>query len=287
MEAYLLRDEAPLSEGEWEKLDGLVVRVAQKILVGRRFLPLYGPVGAGVQTIALDSFGGTAACVHFLGGDPCGHEECPSGCDPIALSDRTYLPLPLLHKDFRLLWRDIATARQMNTPLEMAPAAAAAAAVAHLEDELIFRGNPAHGLPGLLTVEGTRVPLEEWGEPGAAFGNVAAARGALVEGGFYGPYALVLSPDLYGMTQRLHGNSGRLEIQQIETIAAAGVFQTPVLDQSTALLLSVGPEHMDLVVAQDLITAYLGPDGMDHHFRVLESLVLRVKRPGAICALEA
>jgi uncharacterized linocin/CFP29 family protein len=45
-------------------------------------------------------------------------------------------------------------------------------------------------------------------------------------------------------------------------------------------------QNLDLVVAQDLVTAYLGPENMDHHFRVLESLVLRIKRPGAICALE-
>lgn len=39
---------------------------------------------------------------------------------------------------------------------------------------------------------------------------------------------------------------------------------------------------IDLAVAQDMITAYVGPEGMDHRFRVLESLVLRVKQPGAI-----
>jgi uncharacterized linocin/CFP29 family protein len=39
-------------------------------------------------------------------------------------------------------------------------------------------------------------------------------------------------------------------------------------------------------VGQDLITAYLGPEEMGHRFRVLESLALRIKRPGAICTLE-
>jgi len=38
-------------------------------------------------------------------------------------------------------------------------------------------------------------------------------------------------------------------------------------------------------VAQDLITAYMGNEGLDHLFRVMETLVLRVKRPGAICGL--
>ncbi len=42
-------------------------------------------------------------------------------------------------------------------------------------------------------------------------------------------------------------------------------------------------ENIDLVIAQDLITAYLGPEGMDHLFRVFESIILRVKRPESIC----
>ena len=41
-----------------------------------------------------------------------------------------------------------------------------------------------------------------------------------------------------------------------------------------------------LVVAQDLTTAYLGNEDLDHRYRVMESLVLRVKRPGAICSFE-
>ena len=37
---------------------------------------------------------------------------------------------------------------------------------------------------------------------------------------------------------------------------------------------------------QDIVTAYLGPEEMDHRFRVLETLVLRVKQPGAVCVFE-
>jgi uncharacterized linocin/CFP29 family protein len=44
-----------------------------------------------------------------------------------------------------------------------------------------------------------------------------------------------------------------------------------------------GQENVDFVIAQDLITAYLGPEGMDHLFRVFESVILRVKRPESIC----
>jgi uncharacterized linocin/CFP29 family protein len=287
MDDYLMRDESPLTAGEWARLDELVVQVARKMLVGRRFLPLAGPLGAGVQTVALDTYAWSKGCIHYMGTDPCGHEACASGCEPVSITERRHLPLPLLHKDFSLSWRDIATARQTGVPLDLFPAGGAAAAVAVAEDELIFFGSQAHHLPGLLTGAGQKLPLSNWGKPEAAFKNVAAAREALLKGGFYGPYALVLSTDLYTAVQRILPNTGRLEIDFLASLATAGVFQAPILPPQTGLLLSVGPENMDLVVAQDLITAYMGPDHMNHLFRVLESLVLRIKQPGAICLLQS
>ncbi len=286
MDPYLMREESPLTAEEWARLDELVIQVARKMLVGRRFLPLCGPLGAGMQTVGLDTYTWSKGCIHYGGTDPCTHEACTVGCEPIALTERRYLPLPLLHKDFRLSWRDIAAARQTNTPLGLFPAGAAAAAVAAAEDELIFYGSETHGLPGLLTAAGRQVALGDWGKAGAAFENVAAAREVLFKDGFYGPYALVLSADLYTIAQRIMPNIGRLEVQFLGDLATAGVFQTPVLPARTGLLLSVGSENVDLAVAQDFITAYLGPERMDHLFRVLESLVLRIKRPAAVCLLK-
>ncbi len=288
MADFLMREDAPLTAEEWTRLDDLVVQAARKVLVGRRFLPLYGPVGAGVQTVPVDSFSWSKGCIHYSGSDACSHEECgcEAGCDPITVAERRYLTLPVLHKDFSLSWRDMATAHQLNTPLDLFAAGAAAAAVAMAEDDLIFHGNEQHGFAGLLTAAGLQVRLTDWGKVEAAFQNVATAREALVQKGFYGPFALVLSPDLYTMVQRGIPHAHRLEAQFLADLATAGVFQAPPLQARQALLLAVGPENMDLVVAQDLITAYVGPENMDHRFRVMESLALRIKRPAAICLLK-
>jgi uncharacterized linocin/CFP29 family protein len=43
---------------------------------------------------------------------------------------------------------------------------------------------------------------------------------------------------------------------------------------------------MDLAVGLDLSTAYLESSNMNHLFRVVESLVLRIRRPGAVCTFE-
>jgi uncharacterized linocin/CFP29 family protein len=283
MSDYLMRDDAPFSDEEWEKLDELVVNVARKLLVGRRFIQLTGPLGAGVQTVPVPAVGSAEACLHDEEGCACEAGEC----DVIQVTGHKFLSLPLIHQDFRLAWRDIEASRRMGWPLELGPAAAASAACARAEDELIFHGHPEHGYEGLLNATDRHtVSLGDWDESGQAFANIVAATEALVADGFYEPFAVVLSPALYAKTQRVAKGTGRLEGKLIKDVAEGGLFRSPVLAENQGLVVAQGAHNFDLVVAQDLITAYLGPENMDHTFRVMEILSLRIKRPGAICALE-
>ena len=161
MSDYLMRDDAPFSDEEWEKLDELVVGVARKLLVGRRFIQLTGPLGAGVQTVPVPAVGSAEACLHDQEGCACEAGEC----EVIQVTGHKFLSLPLIHQDFRLAWRDIEASRRMGWPLELGPAAAASAACARAEDELIFHGHPEHGYEGLLNATGRHtVSLDDWDE---------------------------------------------------------------------------------------------------------------------------
>ena len=51
---FLSREGSPISAELWSKIDEQVVSMAKKVLVGRRFLHIYGPLGAGVQSINID-----------------------------------------------------------------------------------------------------------------------------------------------------------------------------------------------------------------------------------------
>ncbi len=292
MSDFLMRDDAPLGEEEWKQLDEMVVSAARRVLVGRRFIELTGPFGFGTQVVPLDAIEGGGACVHDAGHNcGCGCEdeegECKDGCDVVQVAARRFIPVPVIHKDFVLSWRDLEAARQPGGRLDLGPAAVAATMVARAEDELIFKGRPKAGIAGLLNVEGrTTSPLGDWSESGGALEAVVGASQKLAEAGFYPPYALVVSADLYFMLQRVYRGSGRLEQKLVESIADGGIYRSPTLPADKALLISTGSHHLDLAVAQDMITAYLGQEGMDHRFRVLESLVLRIKRPAAICVME-
>ena len=280
MPEYLQRDQAPFATAEWAAIDHTVVRTAQSVLVGRRFISLVGPFGPGVEALPNDVLGGDS------GGqiDLLGNAESES----LSIGNRRFLPLPLLYKDFWVHWRDLESSRLIGVPLEVGKAAAAAAATAQTEDRLIFDGEPSLDLPGLRTVEGRqRVPMSDWDSMGRAFADVVEGVRVLTQAGFTGPYALAVSPRLYADLNRVFDATGVLELEQVEKLARRGVYPTAALPEPGALLLDSGAQNLDLAVGLDLSTAYVESDNLNHRLRVLESLVLRIRRPGAICTFDA
>ena len=279
MPDYLQRDLAPLAPDEWAALDQTVVRTAQSVLVARRFINLVGPFGPGIEALPNDFLGGGGRGVVDL----LGNEEGES----LRIERRRFLALPLLYKDFWVHWRDLEASRQLGVPLDVGKAAAAAAATAQAEDRLVFDGEPALDLPGLRTIEGRQsLPMSDWGSMGRAFGDVVEGVRVLTQAGFTGPYALAVSPRLYADLNRIFDDSGVLELEQVEKLARRGVYPTAVLPEPSALLVDSGAQNLDLAVGLDLSTAYLESSNMNHLFRVVESLVLRIRRPGAVCTFE-
>jgi uncharacterized linocin/CFP29 family protein len=274
---FLLRQEAPLTHEEWAQLDQAVVQVARRFLIGRRFLSLFGPLGPGVEVLAVNRYHGwDLGRIDMTGDAP----------QEVALTERTYLRLPMLHKDFVLYWRDIQQSRQSGLAIDLGPAQAAAAFVAEAEDHLVFHGAPDDGVPGLLTVEGRRVlPAQDWSEPGNAFADVVRAVTHLTSAGFYPPYAAVVGPEAWALWHRLYGNSGLLEIDQIAKLLQHPVLISPVVPPRTAVVVALGEENLDLAVGLDMTVAFLETAAMNPRFRVLETLTLRIKRPGAIAVI--
>jgi uncharacterized linocin/CFP29 family protein len=246
---FYMRGDAPLSEAEWAQLDKVVVSAARQYLVGRKFIELAGPFGAGTEVI------------------PVGSGE-----------NRRYLNIPVIEHDFALVWRDVEASRKMGLPLELGAAAEASIKCARDEDKMV--------VDALSEAADKKVALGNWDEPGVALANIVEATEALVDDGAFGPFAVVLSTSLYAKTQRVAKGMGRLVGKLIKGVAEGGMFRSPLLGADQGLVVSLGAHNFDLAVAQDVVTAYLGNEDLDHKFRVLESLVLRVKRPEAICALE-
>ena len=141
-------------------------------------------------------------------------------------------------------------------------------------------------LGGLWEAADKAVALGDWTKAEAALADVVSATEKLFADDFFGPYALVLSPMLYSQTQRAAPSMGRIVGKLIKDVAEGGLYRSPLLGGKQGLVLSLGAYNFDLVVGQDLVTAYEGNNGLDHSFRVLETAALRIKRSGAICKLE-
>lgn len=267
MENILLRNDAPLTPEQWQLIDATVGQVAGRILVGRRILDLYGPLGFGAYTVPLYTYAGKAG-------------------EPVRAKIARQLSMSTVMKEFVITAKDL---ELMNSgqPFDTAPVAAAATQLALAEDGLVFNGDPEEGSEGLLNVTGREVlPLGDWNEEGQALTDVAAATATLVSKGFYPPYAVAMHPLLHAKLQRVYGKRGILEIELVEKQATGGIFSSPSLPQSKVLIIAAQAQYVDLAVGLDMATAFIETSNLEHSFRIMETLALRIKQPGAVCTLE-
>lgn len=270
--------DAPLNEKEWQTLDEVVIENARRNLIGRRFIDIYGPLGQGVQSVINDIYEDPEkGSLSFHGED----------LDTSNSTKRVHLTIPLLYKDFELYWRDIEQARALDIPIDFSQAANAVTQCALLEDDLIFNGSKEFNISGLTNIKGHLSHIRsDWMKSGNAFTDIVDARNKLLEMGHNGPYALVLSPSLYALLHRVHEGTNVLEIEHVRELVTDGVFQTPMIKGNSGVLVATGRHNLDLVIAEDIETAYMDSESMNHLFRIYECIVPRIKRPSAICTLE-
>lgn len=271
---YLMRDAAPLSAGQWDQIDRAVVAEAKRTLVGRRFLSLAGPLGARVQNVPLDAVADKkAAAADFWG---------QAELEPLGVGARRFLQVPAIYSDFAISWRDL----EDEAGAGVQAAVDAALLAARREDDLVFYGDKDLGIEGLLNAKGIhKIALSDWSKGEAPLQDVAKAIETLDDRGGSGQRALVVGNDLWGKLHRLQPGTGLMEIDRVRSLVGGGLFHSPRLEKNKALLVYCDPHNMDLVVGQDLVTAYLGNDKLDHLFRVMETVVPRVKRPSAVAVL--
>ncbi|MDR1612660.1 MAG: bacteriocin family protein [Planctomycetota bacterium] len=271
---YLMRDGAPLTDSQWGQIDAAVVQKAKETLVGRRFLTLVGPVGASTQNVHLDTLSDNHPAADFWGDN----DE-----SQIRVKDRRFVNLAAIYSDFRMSWRDVENERGAGVQA----AIDAAMAVARREDDVVFHGLKEMDIDGVFTAEGVnRLKIGDWNKGEAPLQDVVKAIEVLVGGGASGQRALVVSSDLWGKLHRIQAGTGIMEVDRVRSLVNGGLFSSTRIGENKAVLLYTDPHNIDLVVGQDLTTAYLGNEQLDHIFRVFETVVPRVKRPRAIAVLE-
>ena len=172
---FLMRDDSKLTSAQWDAIDKKVVEAARSVLVGRRLLDVYGPIGAGIQAI-----------------------EAPEG------GQVRPVEIPLLGEDVTLSWRELQTAETLGIPLSLANVASAAVSCALQEDRLVFLGDKERGVDGILTAPGVEhVTRGDWSQGEAAFADVAAGLQRMLENRTYGQKAIDRAKELCGEIEKL------------------------------------------------------------------------------------
>ncbi len=268
---YLARESAPFSAEMWAQIDETVMETLKKHLVCRRFLSLFGPLGAGTSVVSIDS---SRKDENFQNGFA-------------SLSGRRIIELPQLYEDFTLLWRDIEESEKNGLPLDLSAAAAAAQKAAKREDNLILFGNKELGVEGLLTAANAfKLKRGDWKEGEAAFQDVARGIAHLSSNNLLGRYALVLSPDIYLDLQRIQPGINILELDRIAKLVDGRVYTTGTFGANKAVLVCAEPQYIDLAIGADFGVGYLELKDFNHSFRILETAALRIKEPNAIVNFE-
>jgi uncharacterized linocin/CFP29 family protein len=268
---FLSREGAPISADLWSKIDDQVISMAKKVLVGRRFLHIYGPLGAGVQSINLDD---TTELAETEG-------------DLVQIKGRKFEQIPLLNQDFSLLWRDLELSEKSGLPVDLSSALQASALISKKEDELIFKGNKEAGYEGLLTAEGiTKLKLSSWEEGENPVKDIATGLSHLFDKGLVGRKALIISTDLLIKLQRIQPGTGVTEYERLSKLVDGNVYYTKALGSSKAVLVCAEPQYMDLVIGQDMAAAYLETKDLNHVFRIVETILLRIKNKNALVVFE-
>lgn len=268
---YLARESAPFSPETWAQIDQAVIETAKKHLVCRRFLNLFGPLGAGTSVVSIDR------------SDK--EEHLKDGFGTTA--GRKIVELPQLYEDFTLLWRDLEESEKNGWPMDLSAAAAAAQRAAKKEDNLILFGNKQLGAEGLLTAaDSFKLQRGNWKEGEDAFQDVAHGIAHLSSNSFLGRYALVLSPDVYLDLQRIQPGINMLELDRIARLVDGRVYTAGAFGANKAVLVCAEPQYMDLAVGADFGVGYLELKDLNHSFRILETIALRIKEPNAIVCFE-
>ena len=207
---------------------------------------------------------------------------------------RTDVPIPLLHKEFRISRRDLAAAARGGFGISTATVSSAAYKVMNLENQLILNGYAADGtnydIKGLYQSAGNSTTGSDFGTAGYPLASVAGAIDLMQADNITGPYNLILNPTQYMelAISVLGSGAGEREIAMVKEILEGGnIYSTSFQPAGTGMLLAdASAGFFEMIVAQDMTTeTEVLQKSKDLWGRVYECVIPVVYDANAICKL--
>jgi uncharacterized linocin/CFP29 family protein len=263
------RDAAPFGQEVWDLIDATARSAADEVRAARRIVDVVGPLGFAARAGVAD--------------------DEPVISDEAEVQAHVHVPqvraLPVLHRTFALGARSVAARELLREPLVLSEAAEAARQIARAEDRLLFSGNVAAGVRGLLAHEGAiETRAGDWSDPARAADDLFGALARLDAAGRHGPYGLAVSPPRFYQLLRPYPGTSLTPHAQLLPAFAGGIVKAPAL-QDAALIVVRSPSGPRAVVGQELAAAYDGREGVFHRISLVESVTLLPGAPGSVAVL--
>jgi uncharacterized linocin/CFP29 family protein len=263
------REAAPFGQEVWDQIDATARAAADEVRGARRLVEVIGPLGFAARA-------GVA-------------EDEPVVSDEAEAQAHVHVPrvraLPVLHRTFALGARSVAAKELLREPLVLSEAAEAARQIARAEDRLLFSGNQAAGVRGLIAHEGAiELTARDWSDPAAAADDLLGALARLDAAGRHGPYAVGVSPARFYLLLRPYAGTALTPHAQLLPAFAGGIVKAPALQDGAVVVVrsASGPRA---VIGQELAAAYDGREGIFHRISLVESVTLLPGAPGTVAVL--
>jgi len=281
-----LRSNALLRKDEWKEFDTTVVEVTRQRLNGIADLQARG------LTLSLGGLG-TLVSQYEAQSDMEDAEINMAGVTPgeedsIEFDIRS-VPIPIIHKDFRINIRRLEASRKLGDSVDTTQSAVAGRRVSDKMEDMLFNGAgitvDGNTIPGYTNATGiTTGSLSTWDHStnqGNIYGDILDMIQDAHDAHYYGPFVVYIASNRWQYLLGVYDDgSGQTPLQRILNIPGIEeVKASDVLSDNTALMVQMTRDVVDLAVAQDVTTVqWDSQGGMQVHFKVMAALAPRVKR---------
>jgi uncharacterized linocin/CFP29 family protein len=262
---HLHRELAPISEGVWEILEHEAKTRLTTHLAARRVVDFVGPSG---WSHSATNLGRT--------------EEIAAPSEGVSAARRRVQPLVEFRAEFHVSRIDLDDAERGAADLDLAELDEAARQISIGENVTVFHGFGAGGIRG-ITESTSHEPLELTDETAQYPTVVARGTDTLRKAGIDGPYALVLSPELFTRIVETTEHGGVLLFDHLAQILGGPLVWGPGVDGGVLLSLRGGDFRLEC--GQDLSIGFLDTTPEVVTLYLEESLTFTVLEPDAALAL--
>jgi len=281
------RTDQPLTEQQYKYFDEVIKKAPRRVIVGRKLLDLTPPYGFGKQAITFNVLTEVQAGKINLAWGVDFTEDIPN-------LTPTTLPIPVLHKEWKINRRSFEASRTHGEPLDTAALASAAYKCGILEDELIIKGYSKDGttydIKGLYESAGNDEDTAlDWGTKANILTSINNAVTLLTADNIFPPFNLTLNPIQFNQLFQHVANTARFYRDVVKERIGGEIYQTPALVDGKGMLTAApGAGFFDLAVGVDMThEETILEKTKDLWGVVYECICPRVWETNAVCKLSA